>query len=129
MKTADFAVRLYTSSASHYGLQHGLQHYPPSAAFDGQYSGEFAHVAKSASHSGPVCPRQTPSPFSITKGVIQPAGDGDQWVGTVNWHGHVIMRNQLSMRVNGQIHHHSILRAEYQGPDCIVTYQWRKQPA
>ena len=100
---------------------------PPTTAFDGKYGGVSAHVSKSGSRHG-QCPREhTPEALTIANGSVHSSAR-DKWAGTADPRGGVVMRNRRSMRVNAQIDPQGIITGEYHGPECIVTYVWRKQP-
>ena len=71
--------------------------------------------------------RTHPEALTITNGSVHSSAK-DKWAGTVEPRGGVVMRNRRSMRVNAQIDPQGIITGEYHGPECIVTYVWRKQP-
>jgi hypothetical protein len=97
---------------------------PPTTAFDGTYAGVSADV--STVRQGRRCPRiGVPVPLTIRNGVIKPpAGTG--WTATVGPQGILVVRNQVS-QVDAQIDGQGTMKWQYNGPDCIVTYVWRKQ--
>ena len=98
---------------------------PPTTAFDGNYVGVSAHVAKSTAH-GRQCPREhTPETLTITNGAAQ-SSTRDRWTGTVTPQGSVVLRNKRSMRVDAQIDPQGTVKGRYQGPACMVDYVWRK---
>jgi hypothetical protein len=100
----------------------------PVTAFDGNYVGVSAHIAKSTAH-GRQCPRQhAPEALRITNGTVQSSGR-ERWTGTVGQQGDVVLRNKLSMRVDAQIDPQGAIKGRYQGPACMVDYVWHKQPA
>lgn len=101
---------------------------PVTTAFDGNYVGISAHIAKSTAH-GRQCPRQhAPEALTITNATVQSAGR-ERWTGTVGPQGNVVLRNKLSMRVDAQIDPQGAIKGRYQGPACMVDYVWHKQPA
>ena len=98
---------------------------PPTTAFDGNYVGVSAHVAKSTAH-GRQCPREhSPETLTITNGAAQ-SSTRDKWTGTVTPQGSVVLRNKRSMRVDAQIDTQGAIKGRYQGPACFVDYVWRK---
>ena len=100
---------------------------PPTTAFDGKYVGVSAHVSKSGSRHG-QCPREhTPEALTIANCSVHSSAR-DKWAGMVDPQGGVVIRNRRSMRVNAQIDPQGTITGEYHGPECIVTYVWRKQP-
>jgi hypothetical protein len=101
---------------------------PRTTAFDGKYIGVSGDVSKAGSTER-QCPRGgAPKPLTIRDGVIKPP-TGKGWTGTVSPQGAVVIRNQYSMRVDAQIDPQGNVRGQYNGPGCVVTYVWRKQPA
>jgi hypothetical protein len=99
---------------------------PTTAAFDSKYAGVSAHIEKSTAH-GRQCPRQhTPDTLIIANRVVQSLGK-ERWTGTVGPQGDVVLRNELSMRVDAQIDQESAIKGRYQGPACFVDYVWQKQ--
>ena len=101
----------------------------PTTAFDGSYAGVAAVSTRTHPGSGKThCRAQkTPSPLTISNGVIQPTG-GDGWNGTVNPQGGLIMRDLRGRRVNAHIDPSGTIRGEYPGTSCRTTFEWRKQP-
>ena len=99
----------------------------PTTAFDGNYVGVSAHIAKSTAH-GRQCPREhAPDTLTITNGTVQSSAR-DNWTGTVGPQGGVVLRNKRSMRVDAQIDPRGAIKGRYQGPACMVDYVWHKQP-
>jgi hypothetical protein len=100
---------------------------PPTTAFDGKYEGVSAHVSKSGSRHG-QCPREhTPEALTIANGSVHSSAR-DKWAGMVEPQRGVVIRNRRSMQVNAQIDPQGTITGEYHGPECIVTYVWRKRP-
>jgi len=99
----------------------------PTMAFDGNYVGVSAHIAKSTGH-GRQCPREhAPDPLTITSGAVHSARD--RWTGTVGPEGNVTLRNRRGMRVDARIDGQGAIKGRYQGPACFVDYVWHKQGA
>ena len=99
----------------------------PTMAFDGNYVGVSAHIAKSTGH-GRQCPREhAPDPLTITSGAVHSAKD--RWTGTVGPKGNVTLRNRRGMRVDARIDGQGAIKGRYQGPACFVDYVWHKQGA
>jgi len=99
----------------------------PTMAFDGNYVGVSAHIAKSTGH-GRQCPREhAPDPLTITSGAVHSARD--RWTGTVGPEGNVTLRNRRGMRVDARIDAQGAIKGRYQGPACFVDYVWHKQGA
>ena len=99
----------------------------PTMAFDGNYVGVSAHIAKSTGH-GRQCPREhAPDPLTITSGAVHSARD--RWTGTVGPEGNVTLRNRRGMRVDARNDAQGAIKGRYQGPACFVDYVWHKQGA
>ena len=99
----------------------------PTVAFDGNYVGVSAHIAKSTGH-GRQCPREhAPDSLTITSGAVHSARD--RWTGTVGPEGNVTLRNRRGMRVDARIDAQGAIKGRYQGPACFVDYVWHKQGA
>ena len=102
----------------------------PTTAFDGTYPGVSAVSTRSepGSHNRFWRQPDNPSPLTIRNGVIQSTGGGDQWKGTVNPQGALVIRDQQGRRVDGQINPSGTITGQYPGPTCKTTFVWRKQP-
>jgi hypothetical protein len=101
---------------------------PPVTAFDGNYVGVSAHIAKSTGH-GRQCPREhAPDALTITNGAVHSSAK-DRWAGTVGPEGNVTLRNRRGMRVDAQIDAQGAIKGRYQGPACFVDYVWQKRGA
>ena len=99
----------------------------PTVAFDGNYVGVSAHIAKSTGH-GRQCPLEhAPDSLTITSGAVHSARD--RWTGTVGPEGNVTLRNRRGMRVDARIDGQGAIKGRYQGPACFVDYVWHKQGA
>ena len=99
----------------------------PTTAFDGDYVGVSAHIAKSTGH-GRQCPREhAPDPLTITSGAVHSAKD--RWTGTVGPEGNVTLRNRRGMRVDARIDGQGAIKGRYQGPACFVDYVWHRRGA
>ena len=99
----------------------------PTMAFDGNYVGVSAHIAKSTGH-GRQCPREhAPDSLTITSGAVHSARD--RWTGTVGPEGNVTLRNRRGMRVDARIDGQGAIKGRYQGPACFVDYVWHKRGA
>jgi hypothetical protein len=98
----------------------------PTTAFDGTYAGVSMHVTK-ATREAQNCPRGgVPQPLTITNGVVKPpAGKG--WIGTVSPDGALTIRNQYAMHVHAQIDAQGNVTGRFTGPQCNVSYVWKKQ--
>jgi hypothetical protein len=99
----------------------------PTTAFDGTYAGISREVSKSPSAPRAKCPPSGGlAPLTIKNGVVVASGPAG-WEGTVTPQGGLILRNERSFRVDGQIDPQGTIRAQYSGTGCITTFVWRKQ--
>jgi hypothetical protein len=99
---------------------------PTTTAFDGTYAGISRDVSKSPSAPRAKCPPSGAlAPLTIKNGVVvsRPAA----WEGTVSPQGVLIMRNERSVRVDGQIDPQGTIRAQYSGTGCITSFVWQKK--
>ena len=100
---------------------------PTTTAFDGTYAGISREVSKSPSAPRAKCPPSGAlAPLTIKNGVIVASGPAE-WEGTVSPQGVLIMRNERSVRVDGQIDPQGTIRAQYAGTGCVTNFVWQKQ--
>jgi hypothetical protein len=100
---------------------------PTTTAFDGTYAGISREVSKSPSAPRAKCPPSGAlAPLTIKNGIILSSGPA-AWEGTVSPNGVLILRNERSLRVDGQIDAQGTIQAQYAGTGCITTFVWRKQ--
>jgi hypothetical protein len=104
----------------------GAQRPGPITAFDGTYAGVSMHVTKATRESAKCPYGGVPTPLTIKNGLVGPPS-GKGWRGTVNSQGTVVMQNQYAMHVHAQIDAQGNVTGQYTGPQCNVTYLWRKQ--
>jgi hypothetical protein len=104
----------------------GAQSPEPTTAFDGTYAGVSMHVTKATRESAKCPYGGVPTPLTIKNGLVGPPS-GKGWRGTVNFQGTVVMQNQYAMHVHAQIDAQGNVTGQYTGPQCNVTYLWRKQ--
>jgi len=118
---------LITIAASALAMPVFAQTPAPTTAFDGTYAGISREVSKSPSAPRAKCPPSgAPAPLTIKNGVVVPSGPAG-WEGTVSPQGVLIMRNERSVRVDGQIDPQGTIRAQYAGTGCITNFAWQKQ--
>jgi hypothetical protein len=99
----------------------------PTTAFDGTYTGISREVSKSPSAPRARCPPSGAlAPLTIKNGVVVASGPA-AWEGTVSPLGALILRNERSIYVEGQIDPQGIIRAQYSGTGCITNFVWQKQ--
>jgi len=99
----------------------------PTTAFDGRYAGVSRDSAKTPAFPSAKCPpSEVPAPLTIKNGVVGTPG-GQGWEGSVSPQGAVTLRNSNAMRLEGQIDGQGMIRAQYGGAGCTITYVWRKQ--
>jgi hypothetical protein len=100
---------------------------PTTTAFDGTYAGISREVSKSPSAPRAKCPPSgSLAPVTIKNGVVVASGPA-AWEGAVSPQGVLILRNERSIRVDGQIDPQGIIRAQYAGTGCITTFVWQKR--
>jgi hypothetical protein len=100
---------------------------PTTTAFDGTYAGISREVSKSPSAPRAKCPPSGAlAPLTIKNGVVVASGSA-AWEGTVSPQGVLLMRNDRSVRVDGQIDPQGTIRAQYGGTGCITTFVWQKK--
>ena len=118
---------LITITASALAMPVFAQTPAPTTAFDGTYAGISREVSKSPSAPRAKCPPSGAlAPLTIKNGVIVASGPAE-WEGTVSPQGVLIMRNERSVRVDGQIDPQGTIRAQYAGTGCITNFAWQKQ--
>ena len=118
---------LITIAASALAMPVFAQTPAPTTAFDGTYAGISREVSKSPSAPRAKCPPSGAlAPLTIKNGVIVASGPAE-WEGTVSPQGVLIMRNERSVRVDGQIDPQGTIRAQYAGTGCITNFAWQKQ--
>jgi hypothetical protein len=118
---------LITITASALAMPVFAQTPAPTTAFDGIYAGISREVSKSPSAPRAKCPPSGAlAPLTIKNGVIVASGPAE-WEGTVSPQGVLIMRNERSVRVDGQIDPQGTIRAQYAGTGCITNFAWQKQ--
>jgi len=118
---------LITIAASALAMPVFAQTPAPTTAFDGIYAGISREVSKSPSAPRAKCPPSGAlAPLTIKNGVIVASGPAE-WEGTVSPQGVLIMRNERSVRVDGQIDPQGTIRAQYAGTGCITNFAWQKQ--
>ena len=102
---------------------------PPTAAFDGTYTGVSGVSTRSEPGSENRYCREPgiPSPLMIRNGVIQSTGGDDRWQGTVDSQGGVVLRDSEGQRVDAQIDPSGTITGFYPGPTCKTTFVWRRQ--
>lgn len=101
---------------------------PTTAAFDGRYAGVSMTSAHTSSFPGWKCalPRSVPLPLTIANGVVrQPWKNG--WQGAVSPQGHLVMRNDIAVRFEGDIDGQGVIRGQISGPHCTTTITWQRQ--
>ena len=100
---------------------------PTTTAFDGTYTGISRDVSKSPSAPRAKCPPSGAlAPLTIKNGVIVSSGSA-AWEGTVSPQGVLTLRNERSLRVDGQIDPQGTIRAQYAGTGCITNFVWQKK--
>ena len=100
---------------------------PTTSEFDGTYTGISREVSKNPSAPRAKCPPSGAlAPLTIKNGVVVPSGP-TAWEGTVNPQGVLILRNERSSRVDGQIDSQGTIRAQYSGTGCVTTFVWQKK--
>ena len=118
---------LITITASALAMPVFAQTPAPTTAFDGIYAGISREVSKSPSAPRAKCPPSGAlAPLTIKNGVIVASGPAE-WEGTVSPQGVLIMRNERSVRVDGQIDLQGTIRAQYAGTGCVTNFVWQKQ--
>ena len=118
---------LITIAASALAMPVFAQTPAPTTAFDGTYAGISREVSKSPSAPRAKCPPSGAlAPLTIKNGVIVASGPAE-WEGTVSPQGVLIMRNERSVRVDGQIDLQGTIRAQYAGTGCVTNFVWQKQ--
>ena len=99
----------------------------PTTAFDGTYAGVSREVSKSPSAPRAKCPPSGAlAPLTIKNGVVVSSGPAGL-EGTVGPDGGLILRNERSVRIDGQIDQQGTIRAQYSGTGCITSFVWRKR--
>jgi hypothetical protein len=100
---------------------------PTTTAFDGAYAGVSKEVSKSPSAPRAKCPPSGAlAPLTIKNGAVVSPGPAE-WEGTVSPDGVLILRNERSLRVDGQIDAQGTIRAQYAGTGCITNFVWQKK--
>ena len=100
---------------------------PTTTVFDGTYAGVSREVSKSPSAPRAKCqPSGALAPLTIKNGVVVSSGPA-AWEGTVRPDGILLLRNEKSLRVDGQIDAQGTIRAQYAGSGCITNYVWQKK--
>ena len=99
----------------------------PTTAFDGTYAGVSREVSKNPSAPRAKCPPSGAlAPLTIKNGVVVASGSA-AWEGTVSPQGVLLMRNDRSVRVDGQIDPQGTIRAQYSGTGCMTKFVWQKK--
>ena len=99
----------------------------PTTAFDGTYAGVSREVSKSPSAPRAKCPPSGGlAQLTIKNGVVVASGPAG-WAGTVSPQGVLLLRNERSSRVDGQIDPQGTIRAQYSGTGCITAFVWQKK--
>ena len=104
----------------------GAQAPGATTTFDGTYAGVSMHVTKATRESAKCPYGGVSASLTIKNGLIGPPS-GKGWRGTINSQGAVVMQNQYAMHVHAQIDAQGNVTGQYIGPQCNVTYLWRKQ--
>jgi hypothetical protein len=100
---------------------------PTTRTFDGTYAGVSREVSKSPSAPRAKCPPSGAlAPLTIKNGVVVSSGPA-ALEGTVGPDGVLILRNERSVRIDGQIDPQGTIRAQYSGTGCITNYVWKKK--
>ena len=99
----------------------------PTTAFDGTYAGVSREVSKNPSAPRAKCPPSGAlAPLTIKNGVVVASGSA-AWEGTVSPQGVLLMRNDRSVRVDGQIDPQGTITAQYSGTGCMTKFVWQKK--
>ena len=99
----------------------------PTTAFDGTYAGISREVSKNPSAPRAKCPPSGAlAPLTIKNGVVVASGSA-AWEGTVSPQGVLLMRNDRSVRVDGQIDPQGTITAQYSGTGCMTKFVWQKK--
>jgi hypothetical protein len=99
----------------------------PATAFDGTYAGVSREVSKNPSAPRAKCPPSGAlAPLTIKNGVVVASGSA-AWEGTVSPQGVLLMRNDRSVRVDGQIDPQGTITAQYSGTGCMTKFVWQKK--
>jgi hypothetical protein len=99
----------------------------PTTVFDGTYAGVSREVSKNPSAPRAKCPPSGAlAPLTIKNGVVVASGSA-AWEGTVSPQGVLLMRNDRSVRVDGQIDPQGTITAQYSGTGCMTKFVWQKK--
>jgi hypothetical protein len=121
------AKALFSIAALTLATPVAAQNPAPTTAFDGTYAGISREVSKNPSAPRAKCPPSGAlAPLTIKNGVVVASGSA-AWEGTVSPQGVLLMRNERSVRVDGQIDPQGKITAQYSGTGCMTKFVWQKK--